>query len=85
MKSGPLKYGQVPSRLLTGGSQTCVPDRVIDWPSSVPLATLPLSAVQSANCGVEESLDAAPAPRPAVTAVISATTTPTTTSLVLTP
>jgi hypothetical protein len=38
--------------LLVGSSATCVPENVIEWPSNVPVAALPLTAVQSANSGV---------------------------------
>lgn len=42
---------EVPLTVEPGGSETCVPESVIEFPSSVPVAVLLLTAVQSANSG----------------------------------
>jgi hypothetical protein len=47
--SGRLKTVDDPATTLEGGEDTFVPDSELDEPCSVPLATFPLTEVQSAK------------------------------------
>src|SRR4051794_16745928 len=63
---GPAKYGQLPSTLLVGGSQTRPLDELAlsftPTPCTVPVATLPLTDVQSVAAGAACAGAAAAAP-----------------------